>query len=145
MRVTAFQLKNRWAKAFFQIEVQRGFWLGAVCLIVIFAQNTWAADIHEAEGRTFIVDQTGERWEITQAVRLGFRPEGFQFGIGRNAIRPLDGEDLKSGGDSLPKGSRVIGIASEDSGIAHAYSVKRLTRHEIANTLLGDVPIAAAY
>jgi hypothetical protein len=121
------------------------FLLGFVSLTLMFTQNARAAVIHEAEGRTFIVDQKGESWEITQAMSLGFRPEGFQFGIGRSAIRPLDGEDLKTDGDNLPEATRVIGIAAEDSGNAHAYSVQRLIRHEIANTKLGEVPIAAAY
>ena len=136
MLVTTFQMKYRWAW---------GFWLGTACLMLILTQNAWAAQIYEAEGKTFIVDQTGERWEITQAMGLGFRPEGFQFGIGRSAIRPLDGQDLKTAGDKLPEATRVIGIADEGSGTSHAYSVQRLTRHEIANTLLGETPIAAAY
>lgn len=104
-----------------------------------------AATVNEEDGKTFIVDQKGERWEITQAVGLGFRPEGFQFGIGRDAIRPLDDGYLKADGEKLPEATRIIGITDTDSGSAHAYSVSRLTRHEIANTRLGDTPIAAAY
>lgn len=29
-------------------------------------------------GKTYIVDQRGERWDVTQAESLGFDPEGFQ-------------------------------------------------------------------
>ena len=42
----------------------------------------------------YIVDRTGEKWDITQAVSIGFDPSGFQFGIGRDAIRPLDESSL---------------------------------------------------
>lgn len=113
--------------------------------LLLFARTALGAPVHEADGKTFIVDQQGVRWEITQAMGLGFRPEGFQFGIGRDAIRPLDGRHLKSDDGELPAKARIIGIATEGGGSAHAYSVERLTRHEIANTLLGEVPIAAAY
>lgn len=133
------------ATPLFPAKAGQAFLPGIFCLMLILAQSAWAAEIVEADGKTFIVDQTGERWEITQAMTLGFRPEGFQFGIGRNAIRPLRGEDLKRDGVDLPESTRVIGIAEEAGDIAHAYSVKRLTRHEIANTQLGGTPIAATY
>jgi hypothetical protein len=142
---TTLQLRYRWVSAFFQIAVNRVFLLGLVSMTLTLTPNAWTAEIHEAEDKTFIVDQKGERWEITQAVSLGFRPQGFQFGIGRDAIRPLDGENLKTDGDNLPEATRVIGVAEEGGRNAHAYSIGRLTRHEIANTQLGDAPIAAAY
>ena len=93
--------------------------------------------------RTYISDRTGERWDITQAVSIGFKPYGFQFGIGRNAIRPLDESHLGQGDHDLDARARVIGV--ENGTDAHAYVVRKLTRHEIANTRLGDTPIAAAY
>jgi hypothetical protein len=142
---TMLPLNHSWASAHTKIELSRGLLLALACLALTLAQYAQAAEVHEAEGKTFIVDQRGERWEITQAMSLGFRAEGFQFGIGRDAIRPLDGEDLKPGGVNLPEAARIIGIANPASGNAHAYSVQRLTRHEIANTQLGEAPIAAAY
>jgi hypothetical protein len=125
---------------------QSGAWITvelAVILVLGMFSAVDATIVHEEQGRTFIVDQTGERWEVTQAAGLGFRPEGFQFGIGRNAIRPLAQDHLKADGQTLPGQTRIIGIDNESE--AHAYSVQRLTRHEIANTQLGDTPIAAAY
>jgi hypothetical protein len=98
--------------------------------------------IHEGQ-RVFLVDRTGERWDITQAVSLGFDPDGFQFGIGRKAIRPLDASHLTAKNPVLDGGTRVIGV--EKGHAAHAYAVRKLTRHEIANTELADTPIAAAY
>ena len=91
----------------------------------------------------YIVDRTGERWDITQAVSIGFDPRGFQFGIGRDSIRPLDASSLDDNVLAVDSQTRVIGVNNGPD--AHAYVVRTLTRHEIANTHLGEVPIAAAY
>ena len=115
----------------------------AALAIVCLPPAVRAATVLEEEGKTFIIDQKGERWDVTQALSLGFSPEGFQFGIGRDAIRPLDDQHLGAEGEILPDRSRVIGISLDEEG--HAYSITRLTRHEIANTRLGDTPLAAAY
>lgn len=98
----------------------------------------------EKEGnKTYLVDRTGERWDITQAVSIGFNPYKFEFGIGRNAFKPLDERDWPSGsGDDLPD-MRIIGIAR--GGDAHAYSVNRLRHHETANTFLESEAIVAGY
>lgn len=114
-------------------------------IVIGLMTSLQATGVEEANGKFFITDQKGERWEVTQAVGLGFRPEGFQFGIGRNAIRPLDDNYLKTQDNKLPEAARVIGVVDDESGDAHAYSIRRLTRHEIANTRLGETPIAAAY
>lgn len=127
----------------FHLSVGRSFLTLVAFIVLGLNLSAMAATVLEEDGKTFIVDQKGERWEITQAISQGFSPEGFQFGIGRNAIRPLDDQHLGKAGTKLPGQSRVIGISSEKS--AHAYSVRRLTRHEIANMHLGDIPIAAAY
>jgi hypothetical protein len=123
--------------------MRRGLRALTAVLILVLSPLAWGGPIQEIDGKTYIVDQKGERWDVTQAMGLGFRPEGFQFGIGRDAIRPLDDGHLGDDGQSLPGETRVIGIKNEAT--AHAYSVRRLTRHEIANTRLGDTPIAAAY
>ena len=102
----------------------------------------WAGVAREGD-RVFIVDRTGERWDVTQAASLGFNPHGFQFGIGREAIRPLDESSLAEEAPGLDADVRVIGV--ENGPDAHAYVVRKLTRHEIANTELNDTPIAAAY
>lgn len=101
-----------------------------------------AGVIREAD-KVFIVDRTGERWDVTQAASIGFAPEGFQFGIGRHAIRPLDDTGLADDELGVHPAARVIGVENGDD--AHAYVVRKLTRHEIANTQLGEDPIAAAY
>lgn len=95
------------------------------------------------EGKTFIVDQTGNRWDITQAVSIGFKPEGFQYGIGKKAFTPLDDSRLSGETSGILPDHRVLGI--EAGGKAKAYSIPKLSRHEIANSEIGSQPIAAAY
>ena len=97
----------------------------------------------EENGRSYIVDLHGERWDVTQARSIGFDPQVFRHGIGRNAFTPLDDSHLKDHGQAVSGGTRVIGIS--DGEEARAYSVPRLYRHEIANSHIGDQPIAAAY
>ena len=98
--------------------------------------------VHEGDS-TYIVDRHGERWDVSQARSLGFMPERFQHGIGRNAFTPLDDSSLKDTGENASQSLRVIGIF--DGKQANAYSVPRLWRHEVANSSLGDKKIAAAY
>ena len=97
----------------------------------------------EENGRSYIVDLHGERWDVTQAKSIGFDPQVFRHGIGRNAFTPLDDTCLKDHSRDLSDRTRVIGIS--DGKESRAYSVPRLYRHEIANSHIGDQPIAAAY
>lgn len=92
---------------------------------------------------TFIVDRTGNRWDITQAVSVGFRPERFQYGLGKDAFAPLDDSSLVDGSAESRPDLRVIGVSGKTA--AQAYSVPKLTRHEIANSYLGADPIAVGY
>lgn len=98
--------------------------------------------IHDGNS-TYIVDRHGERWDVTQAGSIGFMPQRFQHGIGRNAFTPLDDSSLKDKSPNASKSLRVIGIS--DGKKANAYSVERLWRHEVANSSIGDKPIVAAY
>lgn len=103
---------------------------------------TFSKAIQE-NGRSYIVDLHGERWDVTQAKSIGFDPERFRHGIGRNAFTPLDDSQLKEKSLHVSNTTRVIGIS--DGKEARAYSVPRLYRHEVANSSIGDQAIAAAY
>ena len=92
--------------------------------------------------KTFIVDMHGERWDVSQALSIGFEPGRFRHGIGRNAFTPLDDSSM-SEDTSNARNQRVIGVS--DGKDANAYSVSKLYRHETANSFLGDAPITAAY
>ena len=94
-------------------------------------------------GRTFIVDQRGERWDVTQALSLGFDPEGFQYGIGRNAFTPLEDSRIRKADERVPEFTRVIGMKGDSS--RRAYAVPTLWSHEIANSHLDGKPVAVGY
>ena len=101
-----------------------------------------SAVVKEA-GKTYIVDRTGERWDVTQAVSMGFDPEGFEFGLGRNAFTPLDDSFLTDDTSKVAKNTRVIGVT--DGSQAQAYTIGRLLGHEVANTNLGSAPVVVSY
>ena len=95
------------------------------------------------DGKTYIVDKIGQRWDVTQAESIGFKPEKFQYGIGKDTIKPLDDTALSDDNTDVPQTLRIIGV--EDGINAQAYSVSTLTRHEISNSTLGSEPIAVGY
>ena len=110
---------------------------------LIFVSISSAAYVLKKGGKTYIKDQTGERWDVTQAKTLGFKPEWFQYGIGKNAFTPLDDSYLSDGSSTNFQNPRIIGIA--DGTEAQAYAVPKLKYHEIANTQINDKKIAVGY
>lgn len=109
-------------------------------MVLIYAANAYV--LREGD-RTYIVDRTGEKWDVTQAKAIGFEPRHFRFGLGRHAFTPLDESDWQERQGSGASNLRVIGVSNGKG--AHAYSVPKLSRHETANTILGNEAIAAAY
>ena len=93
--------------------------------------------------RVYIEDRTGKRWDVTEAQKRGFKPDNFNFGIGKDAFTPLQDRDLSIA--QFPGNSRqdIIGIAA--GGESHAYSIERLVHHEVANTTIAGSPIAVGY
>jgi len=114
-----------------------------VMALLVAAPFARAGSAIRENGRSYIVDQRGERWEVTQAVSLGFDPKGFQFGIGRNAFTPLDDSRIRKGDDRIPEFTRVIGVKGDSS--QRAYSVPTLWSHEVANSNLDGKPVAVGY
>jgi len=116
-------------------------------VIVLFVlgapQASLAARVETSENKTYIVDRTGERWDVTQARKLGFIPQRFQYGIGKNAFTPLQDEDFGNQSPSNFEDARIIGVTTDSD--AHAYTVNRLRKHEIANTTIAGKAIAAGY
>jgi hypothetical protein len=131
-------LLNRFKSASWLLAILLG--LGAFCPE---AESASRPPVVIEGGKTYMVDRTGERWDITQARSLGFGPEHFEFGLGRNAFTPLDDSLLGKPPAAVPADLRVIGVA--EGSQARAYSIERLSRHEIANSSIGDKPIAVAY
>ncbi len=111
-------------------------------IAIIVSVPAFSRVIQEGD-TTYIVDRHGERWDVSQARSIGFEPERFQYGIGRNAFTPLDDSSLTQDTTGISRSQRVSGVS--DGNAANAYSVSRLRRHETANSFLGDKPITAAY
>jgi hypothetical protein len=111
--------------------------------IVTVALSQSFSKVIEEKGKTYIVDRHGERWDVTQALSIGFVPQRFQHGIGRNAFTPLDDSQFSQDNAQVRRNTRVIGIAQGSR--ANAYAVSKLLRHEVANSFIGEKPIAAAY
>lgn len=112
--------------------------------ILYFATHESGSSVvlKEAE-KVYIVDRTGERWDVTQAVSLGFNPEGFQFGLGRNAFTTLDDSLLTKDTSNISKNARVIAVT--DGTTAKAYTISRLFGHEISNSTIGSESVAVSY
>lgn len=101
------------------------------------------AQVIQKDGKTFIKDRTGEKWDITQAVSLGFKPSNFEFGLGRNAFSPLDDSLLQDATENISRRLRILGVPGESE--TKAFAVNKLRGHEIANSSIDEKPIAAAY
>lgn len=130
-------------------KMTKGIFLTVAAAVIILISNfmttgsAFADLVIKEGGKTYIVDRTGERWDVTQAASIGFNPEGFQFGLGKDAIAPLEAGSLSDDNATAPRGLRVIGVPEADH--ARAYSVQKLTRHEIANSMINSKPIAVGY
>ena len=96
----------------------------------------------------FLIDRQGGRFDISHAVeKYEMKRRGFEFGIGKNAIRPIDHPDMiEAGQRDYPADwarHRIIGLEIE--GEARSYPIRQLTRHEIVNETIGHTQAAVAY
>ena len=119
------------------------FFILFLCLAYFLTSGTAFSSVLRESDKVYIVDRTGERWDVTQAKSIGFDPHRFQYGIGREAFTPLDESYLSDDTFFVSRGLRVIGVTGGTE--AHAYSVPKLRRHEIANTTIDSKPIAVGY
>ena len=119
------------------------FFILFLCLAYFITSGTAFSSVLREADKIYIVDRTGERWDVTQAKSIGFDPHRFQYGIGREAFTPLDETYLSDDTFFVSRGLRVIGVTGGTE--AHAYSVPKLRRHEIANTTIDSKPIAVGY
>lgn len=95
-----------------------------------------------------ITDRADHVWDISTAVyKYGFDADQFDYGLGVNVIRPIDGPDfLAPGDDGYPGAGEdfpLVGV--ERAGEARAYPIGILTRHEIVNDFIGDAHLAVSY
>jgi hypothetical protein len=114
-----------------------------VSLIFLIPSLAAAFVVEQEGGKTYIVDRYNEKWDVTEAKTLGFKPRNFQYGIGRHAFQTLEDSSLSDNHFFMSSTERVIGI--EDSIGGKAFSVKKLRNHEIANTWQDEEPVTVGY
>jgi hypothetical protein len=98
--------------------------------------------------KIFITDKTGKRWDITHAVdTYGMNPSRFRFGLGPDAIRPINNPQFITSSDpNFPVSNgqfAVIGV--NFSGDARAYPIRALTNREVVNDRSGSIAFAPVY
>ena len=87
-------------------------------------------------------------WDLTDVClrQEGVFDEIISGGVGRDGIPPIDNpqfDDLETADAWLQDYSPVIAL--EIDGVARAYPLAILTRHEIANDIVGGVPVAVTF
>lgn len=87
-------------------------------------------------------------WDLTDVCMFqeGIFEEVISGGVGRDGIPPIDNptfDDQATADLWLQPQSPVIAV--EVDGIARAYPLAILTRHEIVNDVIGETPIAATF
>jgi hypothetical protein len=106
------------------------------------------AVVEEEEGRIFIVDATGKKWDVTHAKeKYGMEPSGFQLGGGQHTIRPLiDPPMLQPGARNYPADEdEILIIGAKVGSDARAYPIYKLQFFEVANEVYGEAHVAVAY
>ena len=95
-----------------------------------------------------ITDLTGKVWEVGNAGKYGLHPGGFQFGLGPGAIPPINNPVMAVPGDSVnypPDGWTALVMGVDLMGVARAYSIAVMSRHEVVNDVFGEAHVAVAY
>ena len=125
------------------MESKNKFAIFILLSVLLLVCSVSFAQVIQKDGKIFIEDRTGEKWDITQAVSLGFKPNNFEFGLGRNAFSPLDDSLFRDATKSISRRLRILGVPGESE--TKAFAVNKLRGHEIANSSIDEKPIAAAY
>jgi len=111
-------------------------------------ETEYRAEVVREEGKIFIVDQTGKRWEVTHAVnKYGFVAEEFQFGLGPDAIRPiLDPKHIDVGQEGYPADdAKFIVLGTRVKYRARAYPIEVMAIHEVVDEVFGDAHVAVTF
>jgi len=103
--------------------------------------------VEKTDGRTYLVDVTKEKFDVTAALEQGYKLDGFEFGIGKDTIAPIMKPEYVKPGDpefeSWPEDNAVLGTVIDDQ--ARAYPIRLLSHHEVVNDEINDVSFAACY
>ncbi|RMG67515.1 MAG: DUF3179 domain-containing protein [Calditrichaeota bacterium] len=106
------------------------------------------APVVQQENKIYIVDKTGKRWDVTHAEeRYGMKASQFQFGLGPNAIPPINNPKFVQAGDlDFPDPNETfLVIGTRMRGEARAYPLFIMKTHEIVNDVFEDKHVAIGY
>lgn len=124
--------------------IAAAFLFAAVSMLLGCSDNL----VEVQDGRILITDRTGKKWDITHAVNAyGLDPDNFNFGLGPNAITPINYPEALSPGEAgyppSESTTRVIGTVVD--GEARGYPIPILSQHEVVNDLADTTHIAVLY
>jgi hypothetical protein len=98
--------------------------------------------------KVFITDANLKEWDITHAVRVyDMDPENFIYGLGTDAIRPLENPPMLSPGDpGYPEDTLLALVVGVNvSGDVRAYPLLALAGHEAINDVVGGADLTVVY
>ena len=89
----------------------------------------------QGPGPIYLTDRNGERFDITYAVKkYGMSRNGFEHGIGKNTIRPLDHPGMIAPGELAYPNARddawIIGAEIDGDGIPPVHLFGRQCVHD---------------
>lgn len=108
-------------------------------------------EVIEENGKIYIVDITGQRWDVTHAKeKYGFEPSKFQFGLGITGVPAINNpimidpedEDYPNDNDDF------LILGSVLNGQTKAYPLSRMSQNEVANDIMigyPDIHVAFAF
>lgn len=135
-----------------KMQLMKIFMLSAILALFLNCSNglfgDGSPDIEKKDGKTFLIDNTDKRWDITHAIeKYKMEAKRFQFGLGPFAIRPIQAPTfLNPGSSGYPDQNAdflVLGFSLDKD--TRAYPIEVMTRHEIADDKFGDTHVAVAY
>lgn len=139
------------------MKYRKLFYLLFAAALIGCTQSTSVETITPVEDKTppkktgdkfIITDQKGNRWDVTHAVNAyGMTASKFQFGLGPNAIPPINFPNYWLPGETgFPPASRdFLVIGTDISNDARAYPIFVMKSHEIVNEFISDSAVAVAY
>ncbi len=122
--------------------------LGGCSSTDVTIEETETEEVIETGDPVILVDMTGKEWDVSTAVyKYGFNVKYFEYGLGPFAIRPfINPEMSRPGTPGYPLDDAVhpvigVSVAGDDRG----YGIFDLISREVADDVIGGVPLAVAY